>query len=826
MDNRIIWNFADDGYLRCRVEQLAVQEQQWLASMRIYFMLSGHMDLRTGPHIHRLNADDIFFVNKQELFSITDADGIAAIYDLNISHFDADFPDLWFNFRLAGTNDSNAAIVLKEFLARFIKFNLDYEQEQTYLNRSLYYAIVHHLLSCFRVEKPQHATETPEFLDRVGQIAKYIDRNYRSELKLEDLSKHFFLSVPYMSKLFKRHFGVTFSEYLTNIRLQSSLQELRFGQNSIESISSFCGFPNVRSYISFFKKKYGATPGDYRRRFQSQSAISSAGHPVPLNMSHSNRMELVAKYLQKDEVTEAVVSSLPVKLTEIPACDVMQAGKHIHHNFKKLTSIGSASDLLSAGNQNMLRTIQQEVGFEYIIFHGLFDDDMMVYSENSLGQPELNFAYIDIAFDFLLSIGLKPFVELSYMPRLLAASDARFANSGRSCIGLPKSMETWSFLVRSFVLHLNARYGYREVAGWPFSLWNIPDSGKAIFGIGSVQDFFEFYKATFSVVKSCNGDILFCGPSCMTDTMEAGTFLNEFLEKCSKDNCLPDTLRYHFYPINWSLLQGDSVQTNPHLSYRSSADALKESIQLVRKQINSLPFNIQTVYVSEWNASISHRELLGDTAFQAAYIVKNVIENQESVDCLTYWTLSDSIKEVGLTNHLYHGGLGLFTYNGIKKASYQAFRLLAKLGNVKLDSGDGYYICRSESTLQILLYNYQHYSKLYADGELFDMTFLNRYTPFVNPTRKKYSLPLTGLSGRKHLVTETILNASHGSSFDKWMELGAMPLQSKEDLDYLQSVSIPKMQKHIIESRDGSIDLSITLEPHEVRLVEIQRFYD
>lgn len=826
MDNQMIWNFADEGYLRCSVEHLTAQEQQWLASVRIYFMLSGHMVLRTGTRSHRLDTDDVFFINKQELFAITEADGIAAVYDLNISHVDHNFPDLWFNFRLAGSGDSNAAVVLKEFLARFIKFNLDSTQDQTYLNRSLYYAIVHHLISFFRVEKPQQATDNPELLDRVEQIAKYIDRNFRNELKLDELAAHFYLSVPYMSKLFKRHFGTTFSEYLTNIRLQSSLQELRFGQKSIEDISALCGFPSARSYISFFKKKHGVTPGEYRRRFQKEDGTPAAHSSIPSDISHSHKLELLTKYLQNDEVTEAVASSLPTKLTESPVCDIKKDGTFVPHNFRKLTAIGSASDLLSAENQNMLRTLQQEVGFEYIIFHGLLDDDMMVYNENTSGQPELNFGYIDIAFDFLRSIGLKPFVELSYMPRLLAASGFHLTNSGRSCIGLPKRMDIWALLVRRFVNHMNDRYGYREVASWPFTLWNAPDSGDAIFGIGTVQEYFDFYRATVNAAKNCNPDIRFCGPSCLTDTMESGAFLTEFLGLCQTHNCLPDMLCYHFYPVNFNNLQHGSVRTEPHLSYRPSPNALHDSIHQVRRQMESLPGQIQTLHISEWNASISHRELLSDTAFQAAYVVKNILENQEAVDSLCYWTLSDSIKEVRLTNRLYHGGLGLFTYNGIKKASYQAFRLLSKLGNTKLDAGDGYYICRSDNSVQILLYNYQHYSQLYADGELFDMTFLNRYTPFLNPTNKKFSLPVTGLKSGKHLVTETILNPAHGSSFDKWVELGALPLQSKEDFDYLQSVSIPKMQKRMIDVKEDSMDFSATLEPHEVRLIEIQFSYE
>lgn len=821
MDKQTIWSFADEGYIRCTVQPMQQHDQQWLAAIRIYYVLSGYMNLRIGTHSYRLGPDDLIIVNKHELFAITDCDGLAAIYDLDSSHVEPSGQELWFNFNPSSDEDIDAVLVLKEFLARFIKFNLDIEADKTYLNRSLYYAIMHHLISFFRITKPEHSLSGSDMLDRVEQIARYIDSNYRKPLKLEDLSNHFYLSVPYMSKLFKRHFGTTFSEYLTNIRLQSSLPELQFGEKTLEAISEECGFASSRSYISFFRKKYDITPGEYRRRLQQKDPTSGSMLPHAPEVAQTNKLGLLARYLESDTITEANASTLPIRLTEIPDCQTKKSGTPLRHNFQKMTSIGRASDLLSAENQIMLRTMQQEVGFEYIIFHGLFDDDMMVYGEDHRGEPELNFGYIDLAFDFLQSIGLRPFVEFSYMPRLLAKTPERLTNSGRSCISLPKDMRKWEILVERFMRHINDRYGIHEVKKWPFTLWNAPDSGESIFGLGSVEDYFEFYKHTYGIVKALNPEAPVSGPSCLTETAEDGSYLPEFLTLCKKHHCLPDSLQYHFYPVRAELPQGENVRTEFHLTYRTSPDALRESLRKVRSNMLQWPGGIQTLCVSEWNATISHRELLSDTAFQAAYIVKNVLENLEGADCLSYWTLSDSINEVRLTSNLYHGGLGLFTYNGIKKASYHAFRLLSKLGDTLLDSGDGYCITRSEKGWQIMLYNYQHYSKLYADGELFDMTFLSRYTPFANPTRKKFSLTLADLHRGNYLITETILSPEHGSSFDKWVEQGALPLGSKEDFDYLQSASVPKMQKRITFAKEGKIDLSLTLDPHEVRLVEI-----
>jgi len=178
-----------------------------------------------------------------------------------------------------------------------------------------------------------------------------------------------------------------------------------------------------------------------------------------------------------------------------------------------------------------------------------------------------------------------------------------------------------------------------------------------------------------------------------------------------------------------------------------------------------------------------------------------------------------------MVGELFHGGLGLFTYNGLKKSQFYAFTLLSKLGSHLIARGDGYFITKEKDFFQIMLYNYQHYSDLYASGELFDMTFTNRYTPFPTPKIKKIILPFTGLENREYIIIETIINKDHGSAFDKWIELGAMPIETAEELEYLKAVSVPKITKRKITVDNNLLTLSVELQPHEVRLIEIKPSY-
>ena len=816
MAERTIWQYLDDPCFRCAIGNISRQERTSLPYLRIYFVLSGTLNLRIGQRSHSISTDEIAMINPFESFYITQDGGVAAAFDLDLAALGDSSSELWFSRVPVSDTDREPLTVLKALLSRFVKFNIDFQEDRTLLNRSMYYAVMHHLITFFRVDKPQTRAGTNSKAELMEQITQYIDCNYRQNLSLHSLAERFYLSAPYLSKLFKQFHGATFSEYLVDIRLQNCLHDLLNTGQSVEVLSVRYGFPNPRSFISHFKGHYGVTPSLYRKQHRESQTVSGSAYP---DVAQNNALEPFAKYLTTEVIPGQNTEDRPTVLVEVPVCDITQAGTALYHRFRNMISIHSARDILMAQNQNMLRTLQQEVGFRYIHFHGILDDGLFVYDEDSDGKPAPNFTFVDTILDFLYSIGLRPFIELSYMPRKLARPNAKEGYYDRSAISLPSDFKKWGQFVRLFVQHLDQRYGSNEVAQWPFSLWNLPDSGESFLGLGSAEDYFGFYQCTWHAVRTQNPHIPICGPSCLTETAESGDFLPAFLHLCQENHCLPDMLQYHFYPLYIESLG----QAQQRLLYRYSPDALKQSIAAVRSNLRSCPGGLRPLHITEWNASPSHRELLSDTVFQAAYITKNVLENFDAVESLCYCTLADPVTGSISASHLFHGGLGLFTYNGIKKASYQALRLLARLGGAKLASGDGYFITRGEKGCQIMLYNYQHYSELYANGETFDMTFTDRYTPFPNGAKKRFSVLLEGLDSGEYRITESILNRDHGSSFDKWVQSGAMPVETSEDIEYLRCISLPAVRKRTVTVKNGKLELSFTLDTHEVRLVEFTK---
>ncbi|MCX7985471.1 MAG: glycoside hydrolase, partial [Bacteroidales bacterium] len=126
--------------------------------------------------------------------------------------------------------------------------------------------------------------------------------------------------------------------------------------------------------------------------------------------------------------------------------------------FKECVGAGRANEGLRADWQQQLILTKQECDFKYIRMHGLLCDDMGVYKEDRNGNPQYNFQYIDVLFDFLLSIGMKPFVELGFMPSALASGD-RTIFWWKGNVTPPKDYQRWEELIRRLVQHFTDRYG-------------------------------------------------------------------------------------------------------------------------------------------------------------------------------------------------------------------------------------------------------------------------------------------------------------------------------------------------------------------------------
>ena len=339
----------------------------------------------------------------------------------------------------------------------------------------------------------------------------------------------------------------------------------------------------------------------------------------------------------------------------------------LSHFWEHTIGSGHATLTLRADWQAQMRRTRAELGVRYVRFHGILSDDMgTLVSEGDTFF--YSFFNSDQIFDFLLSIGMKPFVELSFMPSTLASGEQTVFHY-RANVTAPKDLAQWAVLIRKLVLHWVERYGLEEVRQWFFEVWNEPN--LTVFGSGRASDYFELYRYTVEAIKGIDSQLKVGGPA-----TAANAWIDEFLGFCKANNLPADFVSTHHYPTDAFGKPGDDTETQLAACPRS---ILREQTRQVRQQSGRLP-----VYYTEWCTSSNPRDPLHDDPYAAAFIVKTILEATGLVEGYSYWTFSDIFEENYFPSVPFHGGFGLLNIHGIAKPAYRAFQLLHELGTEML----------------------------------------------------------------------------------------------------------------------------------------------
>ena len=663
----------------------------------------------------------------------------------------------------------------------------------------------------------KHNAPSAEIMTRIEQILRYVQTHWNEPITLAQVAAEQFLSESYLSRIFRRHLNMTFGDYVVTVRLEHAETDLRKTNHSITQIAYRNGFKSTNAFIEYFRRRYGITPGKYRKNITDEQKTDDKAAVNDL----SDWMQTLLQY--DDTADEAAV--VQPSRTYRATVDTTQTGVLVTHSWRRLVNIGYARDGLFGAVQEQLRHAVQEIGFTDLRFHGIFDDDMHIYQENEDGSPWYNFAYADLLFDFILSIGLTPYVELGFVPSKMAKVQYRLFERC-SIAGTYNSVERWEALVQASVAHWIERYGLEEVSKWHFTIASfnyvkIPEIPM------TYSEYVEMYCTTWRILKELAPSLRLGGPGAFPSISLALDGSRQLLQDLCAYGCPPDFLTAELYPHenieqDLEFLHFTANQQSTPSVLSKDEDFTAHFLQSFRRMAAECGLGDREIVIEEWSSTLWQRDLSSDTCYKAAWLTKNVLENYENVDMLGYWLLTDFIDEWLVPGGVFHGGYGLFTANGIPKAGYQALRLLTRVGEQKLAQGKGWYVSQTRNEIQIFLYHYCHYDALYR----YRYKKLNNpydvYKVFRADGSLHIALTLTGLHPGCYRQERRRISRKAGSSYDKWLESGAPDKIGPDDLRYLSETSQPSYE--ICErDTDGTLVLEAELAPHEVEMIILQK---
>ena len=458
------------------------------------------------------------------------------------------------------------------------------------------------------------------------------------------------------------------------------------------------------------------------------------------------------------------------------------------HFWEKMFGSGRAILTLRESYRHDLHEVKQITGFEYVRFHAIFHDEVGIYDEDQKGEPVYNWSYVDQIYDGLLDSGVRPFVELSFMPRKLAASLEPHAFWYKPLPSPPKSYAKWEALIYNFAKHLLDRYGADEVAQWYFEVWNEPNID---FWTGEPKEetYYDLYDVTASALKAVNPRLRVGGPA----TAQAA-WVDRFIRHCVEKNVPVDFVSTHIYPNDTAQNVFGKEESIPQ------SDMVALAARKVYQQVQASARPELPIIWTEYNAGFDGVQL--DSPYVGAWLANNIrLCTGGLATEMSYWTFTDAFfEEGGVFKSVFQSGFGLIATGRIPKASFNAFKILHYLGDEQL---------ALDSTSALL-------TRRSSDGGLV-VALWNYISPRESGQSKDLHLQLKGFKGFPERAKIFLVDDDHGSPLKSWQAMGGPDFPSLEEQAVLRKAAVlpPPLT---IKLPDGR--LSVSLVPNALAVIE------
>jgi xylan 1,4-beta-xylosidase len=432
----------------------------------------------------------------------------------------------------------------------------------------------------------------------------------------------------------------------------------------------------------------------------------------------------------------------------------------LNRSFNECVGAGRANEGLRADWQGQLREAKKELGFRYIRMHGLLSDDMGVYFGEKNGKPIYNWQYIDVLYDSLLSIGIRPFVELGFMPNAMA-SGTKTIFWWKGNVTPPKDYKKWADLVKALVQHWTERYGEQEVKKWYFEVWNEPNL-KGAFWTGDQADYFKLYAVTAPAIKSVSSSYRVGGPA-----TAGSAWVPEFISYCSQNKVPVDFVSTHTYGVDQGFLDENG---NRGTVLSKNEDAIYGEIIRSRQQIKESAFPNLELHYTEWSASYTPADPIHDSYHEAAYILEKIKKTGDAANSMSYWTFTDIFEEPGPRTTPFHGGFGLINYQDIKKPAYYAYKYLNKLGEKELQNTDAAsWACKDKKgNVQLLLWDF---TRTLPDDSINNQVYYKRDLPSIE--KGSVSVTFKSLQPGQYRVSVYKTGYRSNDAYSTYLDMGS-----------------------------------------------------
>lgn len=675
------------------------------------------------------------------------------------------------------------------------------EGQALLLRRSIAYQMLYLLTSSFIVKKGMGIYDSLRGIsdERMNEILNYIMVHYQEQITLQKLADKLYLSNAYLSKYIKNNFGLSFLKLVNNIRLEHAVGELMYSDKSIIKVAMDNGFPNLAGFNKAFREIYGKTPAEYREEMQ-------------------NKLEKPEKKENTQEILNKVEKYLTSNFVEAPGegdsfvaaveCDLSDA-EPMQKNWSKMINIGPAQDLLRYDVREQVQFLHNHLGFRYVRFWNFLSDEMMIQLDEN--KTKYNFNMIDKILDFVVENDMHPYIEMGFKAKEVYQNihtKLVDADNKNQIEIIEKNRGFLNELIKHFV----KRYGVSEVEKWYIEL----EKNSVIKANVEPERYFDSFEIVTGIFKTYVPKIKIGGAGFCLNYLNKEFY--EILQGWKKRKIRPDFISLYSYPY----ITDENILDAGRNSYSPDRNYLYNQVTETKNIMEEIGLHIPELHVTEWSNTLSNRNCLNDGCFKGAYVMKNMIQNCREADVIGYWLGTDIFSDYYDTKQILFGGCGLITKDGIRKPAYYAMKFLNSLGDKFVSRSENAVVTYDgKKQISICCHNYKHInfryylteedeieverqSKLYEDNEKLQMKFALRHMREGTYEIKIYS------------VSQEV-----GNIQNEWQKMGYYKDLNIQEMEYLKSISQPKIHIEQMECTKGTLEIETVLGSQEIQNIII-----
>lgn len=659
------------------------------------------------------------------------------------------------------------------------------------LQSSLIYELLFLLKTSYLL--PMEGESTNAAADpRRDRLARYLSLHYGERLTLEDTAAQFGLTPQYFARYFKKTFGVTFLDYLTELRLRHACRELMAGGADVTAVAFSNGFTNLTSFYQAFRRAYGCAPGQFRERQRDAPGLKTISPEEALPILEAHR------HLEATENNAPLISE---KMT-------VQLHRPFSHSWEEILNLGSAMNLMKWNFLHQVADVVQKrgIGFRYIRVSGVLSERL----SPQIRPGEYDFSFLERMLISIMENRGLPMLELAELSRWSSSDDMsiRF-QSGTPYEG---SMEEWLEKLKTTLLWLRNRWGPEHTTGWRFSLF--ADSAPDYDSEPEKQNVYcRRFRESVRLIKSILPGAEVGGPG-----VDIGMPLEEFrhlITAMTETGPHPDFITLTMYP-SYMEVSRTPLKRVLRPCYEP-AFAREQKLRQILGWLGEQGWASVPVYVVGASSELLMGRETSDSCHRAAWFAGKCLScDVAGLACFGFSDLEDICSD---HRPELFGGRGMLTQHELPKPILYAHEMLRQLGPELIRRSENYIVTTDGAgTYAIFMHNRKELSRRYCDSG----PDISLSDSFEDGQNLRLRLLLEQLEPGTYTLETIILNERHGSIRSALETLGKADGLTEADCGYLLGVVVPLRQYRTVTC-GNSFRLDAVLLPNEVRLVRMAR---